>query len=65
MIIYQVAIEVMSYHARASDEEVARIAYSDIPSCNELSLACLTLNTNAFDEDSSVRSCIRMFLDFG
>ena len=61
----QVALEVMSYHARASEEEAARYSAEPPPTCAELQLDDFGLNTNAFDEDLSVRGCIRMFLEFG
>ena len=61
----QVALEVMSYHARASEDECAKFLQTQPPTCVELQLDDFGLNTNAFNEDLSIRSCLRMFMDFG
>jgi hypothetical protein len=61
----KVAIEVMSYHARASELECERLSTLKVPSCSALQLDDLRLNTYALDEDGSVLACVRMFIDSG
>ncbi len=63
--MYKVALEVMSYHARASEADCERIKAKHVPTCTELRLDHLMLNTYVFDDDGSILACIRMFLDFG
>ncbi|XP_071952121.1 dual 3',5'-cyclic-AMP and -GMP phosphodiesterase 11-like isoform X2 [Antedon mediterranea] len=62
----RVALETLSYHATASQEEALRLKKMSIPSNTELGLAKFSFNELRFTEDDMLIAGIRMFheLDF-
>ncbi|WAR21559.1 PDE6-like protein, partial [Mya arenaria] len=60
-----VALEVLSFHATAGQEETERLAKTDIPSGQELNLYSYDFNDLILSDDQTLQSVICMFKESG
>lgn len=58
-----VALEVLSYHATAQNDETEKLMSSDIPSAESLGLYTYEFNDLPMSEDETVKAAIAMFRD--
>ncbi|KAH9413579.1 cGMP-specific 3',5'-cyclic phosphodiesterase [Dermatophagoides pteronyssinus] len=59
----KVTLELLSYHASASEQEASKFARMLIPSTSSLSLSSLRFDDFSLNEDQMIKACIRMFID--
>nr|XP_046916300.1 dual 3',5'-cyclic-AMP and -GMP phosphodiesterase 11-like [Dermatophagoides farinae] len=59
----KVTLELLSYHALASEHEASKFARMLIPSTSSLSLSSLRFDDFSLNEDQMIKACIRMFID--
>ncbi|KAJ9586234.1 hypothetical protein L9F63_020143, partial [Diploptera punctata] len=61
----KVAIEVLSYHATASNKEVEAFLESPVPCADQLNLYSLAFDDFSLDNDEMLLAAVSMFLDLG
>ncbi|PNF20000.1 hypothetical protein B7P43_G08644 [Cryptotermes secundus] len=61
----KVAIEVLSYHATASNKEVEALLDRPVPCADELNLYSLTFDDFSLESDEMLLAAVSMFLDLG
>ncbi|XP_046569896.1 cGMP-specific 3',5'-cyclic phosphodiesterase-like [Haliotis rubra] len=61
----KVALEVLSYHASASDEETKQLAKADLPSAKVWGLYKYEFDDFEMDEFDTCRAVVRMFCEIG
>jgi hypothetical protein len=61
----QVALDVLSYHASSSQEEVNTLSNEYIMRPSDFGLNSFAFDENTLDDLSTVKACISMFNDLG
>ncbi|KAL8579053.1 hypothetical protein ACOMHN_035992 [Nucella lapillus] len=56
-----VALEVLSFHATAHNEETRALMNSDIPQASEMCLYHFDFDDHILDDDGTLQACLRMF----
>ncbi len=61
----QVALDVLSYHASSSQEEVNSLAEEKIMSPYDFGLHLFSFDENTLDDITTVKACVSMFNELG
>ena len=61
----KVALDCLSYHAAASDEDTDALAKTNVPPATNFLLDSYKFNDMDMSDDDTLRVTLRMFMDFG